>query len=44
MSLGLRAIREEALMICSIDDHFSEDLMQQIEKLDVVQKAAYINL
>lgn len=44
MALGRRAIREEALMICSIDDPLSDDLMQQIKKLDEVQKAAYINL
>jgi D-3-phosphoglycerate dehydrogenase len=44
MALGRQAIREEALMICSLDDPISDQTLSQIKDLGEVVKAAYINL
>lgn len=44
MSLGRKNIREEALMICSLDDPLSESVIQNIKDLSEVQKATCINL
>lgn len=44
MALGRRSIREEALMICSLDDPLSDETLAKIKAADEVVKAAYISL
>jgi D-3-phosphoglycerate dehydrogenase / 2-oxoglutarate reductase len=44
MALGRRSVRDEALMICSLDDPLSEDALAQIKAAQEVKKAAYISL
>jgi|LakMenEpi03Aug12_release.lakeMendotaPanAssembly.Ray.scaffolds.fasta_scaffold00749_13 D-3-phosphoglycerate dehydrogenase len=44
MSLGRKAVREEALMICSLDNPIPEAVIKSIKELNEVQKATCINL
>ncbi len=44
MALGRKGVKEEALMICSIDETISDNVLEEIKKASYVEKAAYIKL
>lgn len=44
MVLGRKAAREEALMICTIDEPLNQEILDEVKKLPEVIKDAYIRL
>ena len=44
MALGRKSIREEALMVCTVDEPISNNILEEIRKLSETLKASYIKL
>ncbi|MDX1920291.1 MAG: phosphoglycerate dehydrogenase [Candidatus Caenarcaniphilales bacterium] len=44
MALGRKGVREEALMLCNLDEALSKENLAKIKEVGEVQKAAYISL
>ena len=44
MALGRKSIREEALMVCTVDEPINNNILEEIRKLSETLKASYIKL